>query len=93
MYNEEVFASLDWVLDQAAQRKIRIIIPFEARARPPLLAGAGLPASWLQIWLIACRASAPCVHWMMWRQRHACSTAPALPRSTGLAACKRAVMA
>ncbi len=34
VYNEEVFASLDWVLDQAAQRKIRIIIPFEVRAWP-----------------------------------------------------------
>ena len=32
VYNEEVFASLDWVLDQASRRNIRIIIPFEARA-------------------------------------------------------------
>ena len=29
VYNEEVFASLDWVLDQAAQRNIKLIIPIE----------------------------------------------------------------
>ena len=31
MYNEEVFAALDWVLDQASRRGLRIIIPFEVR--------------------------------------------------------------
>ena len=30
-YNEEVFAALDWVLDQASRRGLRIIIPFEVR--------------------------------------------------------------
>ena len=29
VYNEEVFASLDWVIDQAAQRNLKLIIPIE----------------------------------------------------------------
>ena len=32
VYNEEVFASLDWVLNEAAKRKIRLIIPIEVCA-------------------------------------------------------------
>ena len=34
MYNEEVFASLDWVIDQAAQRNLKLIIPIEVRLGP-----------------------------------------------------------
>ena len=29
VYNEDVFSSLDWILDQASQRGLRIILPFE----------------------------------------------------------------
>ena len=29
VYNEEVFASLDWVLAEAANRNLRIILPIE----------------------------------------------------------------
>ncbi len=29
VYNEEVFASLDWVLDEAAKRDLKIILPIE----------------------------------------------------------------
>ncbi len=64
VYNEEVFASLDWVLDQAAQRKIRIIIPFEARPRPAPRPSAGLCASRLQCGPPARGASAQCGHSM-----------------------------
>ena len=42
-YNEEAFAALDWVLDQASRRGLRIIIPFEVR-RACLQGSAGAPA-------------------------------------------------
>lgn len=29
VYNEEVFSSLDWILDQASRRGLRLILPFE----------------------------------------------------------------
>lgn len=32
VYNEEVFASLDWVLAEAANRNLRIILPIEVRS-------------------------------------------------------------
>ena len=31
MYNEEVFSSLDWILDQASQRGIHLILPIEVQ--------------------------------------------------------------
>lgn len=33
VYNEDVFSSLDWILDQASQRGLRIILPFEVCLR------------------------------------------------------------
>ena len=35
VYNEDVFSSLDWILDQASQRGLRIILPFEVCLRHP----------------------------------------------------------
>ena len=32
VYNEEVFASLDWVLAEAANRNLRIILPIEVQS-------------------------------------------------------------
>ena len=31
VYNEEVFSSLDWILDQASQRGIHLILPIEVQ--------------------------------------------------------------
>lgn len=37
VYNEEVFASLDWVLAEAADRNLRIILPIEVCSPPCVL--------------------------------------------------------
>ena len=37
VYNEEVFASLDWVLAEAANRNLRIILPIEVCSLPCVL--------------------------------------------------------
>jgi hypothetical protein len=43
VYNEAVFASLDWVLDQAAQRNLKLIIPIEV-GTPDVLVMPCIPA-------------------------------------------------
>ena len=61
VYNEEVFSSLDWILDQASQRGIHLILPIEVQLSTLFLTSSSLPrnSNWITVHCMHLRFTHP----------------------------------